>query len=59
MNTAYYIAADRNGCWPRGGLVKLEYRKTHLSYAITWFAMAFFLVVGIIIILRHKDDDEP
>ena len=58
-NTAYYIAADRNGDWPRDGLVQFEYRNTQLSYALTWFAMAFFLVVGIIIILRPNDDDEP
>ena len=58
-NTAYFIAADSNGDWPRGVLVQLEYRNTHLSYALTWFAMAFLLVVCIIIILRHKDDDGP
>ena len=58
-NTAYFIAADSNGECPRGGLVQLEYRNTHLSYALTWFAMAFLLVVCIIIILRHKDDDGP
>ena len=58
-NTAYFIAADSNGDWPRSGLVQLEYRNTHLSYALTWFAMAFLLVVCIIIILRHKDDDGP
>ena len=40
-----------------GGLVQLEYRNTHLSYVLTWFGMAFLLVVSIIIILRHKDDD--
>ena len=59
MNTAYYIAADRNGDWPRVGLVQLDYRNPHMSYELTWFAMAFFLVVGIIIILRYKDGDEP
>ena len=58
-NTAYFIAADSNGDWPLSGLVQLEYRNTHLSYALTWFAMAFLLVVCIIIILRHKDDDGP
>ena len=58
-NTAYFIAADSNGDWPRGGLVQLEHRNNHLSYALTWFAMAFLLVVCIIIILRHKDDDGP
>ena len=58
-NTAYFIAADSNGDWPRSGLVQLEYRNTHLSYALTWFAMAFLLVVCIIIILQHKDDDGP
>lgn len=58
-NTTYFIAADSNGDWPRSGLIQLEYSNNHLSYALTWFAMAFLLVVCIIIILRHKDDDGP
>ncbi|MFT3977930.1 MAG: SURF1 family protein [Sphingomonas bacterium] len=42
---------DRNGGgasgagWPRGGLTVVAFRNSHLSYALTWFAMAGLLAV--------------
>ncbi|MDP5218075.1 SURF1 family protein [Ruegeria sp. 2205SS24-7] len=42
----YFIDADHNAdetAWPRGGLTQLSFRNTHLSYALTWYAMALLL----------------
>lgn len=39
----YYIDAAHQGAaadWPRGGMTQLDFRNTHLSYALTWYAMA-------------------
>lgn len=49
-NTAYYIDAVHTGApaaFPRGSMTKLTFRNTHLSYAITWYAMAALLAAGI------------
>ena len=49
-NSAYYIDAAHTGApaaFPRGGMTKLAFRNTHLSYAITWYAMASLLAAGI------------
>ncbi|MEM8978121.1 MAG: SURF1 family protein [Pseudomonadota bacterium] len=50
---SYYIDADHIGpvdAWPRGGLTRLEFRNSHLSYALTWYAMAllFFCALGFV-----------
>ena len=40
---AYFIDAEHQGdpdAWPRGGLTVVEFRNSHLSYALTWYAMA-------------------
>lgn len=40
----YFIDAGPNGDgWPRGGLTVVRFRNSHLSYALTWFAMAGLL----------------
>ncbi|MEM6897680.1 MAG: SURF1 family protein [Pseudomonadota bacterium] len=42
---AYFIDADHAAApaaWPRGGLTILSFRNNHLSYALTWYAMALF-----------------
>ena len=42
---AYFIDADHAaapGAWPRGGLTILRFRNNHLTYALTWYAMALF-----------------
>ncbi|MEO1796851.1 MAG: SURF1 family protein [Pseudomonadota bacterium] len=44
MNAAaYFVDADHQtapGTFPRGGLTIIEFRNNHLSYALTWYAMA-------------------
>ncbi|WEK41790.1 MAG: SURF1 family protein [Candidatus Sphingomonas colombiensis] len=42
----WFIDAGANGdAWPRGGLTIVTFRNSHLSYALTWFAMAALLAV--------------
>ena len=52
----YFIDADRgtepNG--PVGGLTIIHFRNAHLSYALTWFALALLSVVGAVILFRHE-----
>lgn len=39
----FFVDAEHEGApnaWPRGGLTRVAFRNTHLSYAITWFVMA-------------------
>ncbi len=50
-NTAYYIDAAHTGdptAYPRGGLTKIAFRNSHLSYAITWYVMAALMLGGIV-----------
>ncbi|MDA9208468.1 SURF1 family protein [Octadecabacter sp.] len=50
-NTAYYIDAARAEnatSFPRAGLTRLTLRNTHLSYALTWYALAALLLGGVI-----------
>ncbi|MEM7058744.1 MAG: SURF1 family protein [Pseudomonadota bacterium] len=47
---SYFIDADHSGspdAWPRGGLTIVNFRNPHLSYALTWFAMAALFLGGI------------
>lgn len=44
----YFIDADAtpdNRDWPRGGLTVIHFRNSHLSYALTWFGLAFMVLV--------------
>lgn len=54
----YFIDADHVGApaaWPRGGMTILNFRNTHLSYALTWYAMAALLFGALIAIaLRSR-----
>ncbi len=53
----YFIDADatRNpGGWPRGGLTVVAFRNDHLSYALTWFALAALTLVGAAAAWRHE-----
>lgn len=55
----YFIAIEHFGApatWPRGGLTKLEFRNSHLSYALTWYGMAllFFAAMAFVIWDRVK-----
>lgn len=50
----YFIDADRAGeGQPIGGLTVIAFRNHHLSYALTWFAMAGGLVVLTVFALRR------
>jgi surfeit locus 1 family protein len=50
----YFIDADRAGeGQPVGGLTVVAFRNSHLSYALTWFAMAGGLVVLTVYALRR------
>ena len=50
----YFIDADRAGeGQPIGGLTVIAFRNHHLSYALTWFAMAAGLVVLTVLALRR------
>lgn len=46
----YFVDADATanpGGWPRGGLTVVQFRNTHLVYALTWFGLAAMLVVAL------------
>ncbi|KAF1714358.1 hypothetical protein CSC71_04280 [Pseudoxanthomonas sangjuensis] len=39
----YFVDADYDASapqWPRGGMTVVKFRNSHLSYALTWFALA-------------------
>ena len=46
--------AGSNDEFPRGGLTVITFRNTHLSYALTWFALAILGLVGIALLLRER-----
>ena len=50
----YFIDADRAGdAQPIGGLTVIAFRNPHLTYALTWFAMAGGLLILVIYALRR------
>ncbi|WP_230480543.1 SURF1 family protein [Sphingomonas sp. Leaf21] len=52
----YFIDADaapNPGGYPVGGLTVVAFRNSHLSYALTWFALAILTVVGLVILWRR------
>jgi surfeit locus 1 family protein len=50
----YFIDADRTGDGqPVGGLTVIAFRNPHLTYALTWFAMAGGLLILVIYALRR------
>ncbi|WP_246098635.1 SURF1 family protein [Paracoccus laeviglucosivorans] len=51
----YFIDADARqaGQLPVGGLTVVSFRNSHLSYALTWFAMAAGLAAGAFYVLRR------
>ncbi len=42
------------GSWPRGGMTVVQFRNAHLSYALTWFALALVSLAGYALVLRHE-----
>ena len=53
----YFIDAERSGspgALPVGGLTVLTFPNSHLSYALTWFALAAMAGGGYIFVMRHE-----
>ncbi|MEM1370745.1 MAG: SURF1 family cytochrome oxidase biogenesis protein [Pseudomonadota bacterium] len=46
-SAARTIAGSDEGPWPRAGLTKVKFNNHHLSYALTWYAMALLLGFGL------------
>ncbi|WP_434287828.1 SURF1 family protein [Celeribacter sp. SCSIO 80788] len=45
--------------WPRGGQTVVSFRNAHLSYALTWFALAAVVALGAALVLRHELRRKP
>nr|WP_272214236.1 SURF1 family cytochrome oxidase biogenesis protein [Marinicella sp. W31]MDC2878501.1 hypothetical protein [Marinicella sp. W31] len=43
-----------SGGYPIGGLTVVKFRNAHLSYALTWFAMALGTVFVYVLVLRFE-----
>lgn len=53
----YFIDAEHSGrpeAWPRGGMTRIDFRDKHLSYALTWYAMAALFLVAIMYIVWDR-----
>lgn len=53
----YFIDADATanpGGLPRGGLTQVRFRNQHLQYAITWYALALLVAVGLWLLVRYE-----
>ena len=51
----FFIDADDTsnpGGYPVGGLTVISFHNNHLSYAVTWFALALLSVAGAVMVLR-------
>lgn len=42
------------GPWPREGLTVVRFTNTHLSYALTWFAMALMVTGAGVVVARYE-----
>lgn len=58
---AYHVGGPAD--WPRGGLTQVSFRNTHLSYALTWYAMALLFLGGMVYVVwdmrRSSKDATP
>lgn len=45
----YFVDAEASGTdsWPRGGLTVVQFRNSHLVYALTWFCLAAMLILAL------------
>jgi surfeit locus 1 family protein len=53
----FFIDAEHVGdqnTYPQGGLTQVKFRNTHLSYALTWYAMAALFLCGMIYVVRDR-----
>lgn len=51
----YFLDADHQGSpadWPRGGLTVIRFSNSHLSYALTWYAMAALFAAALVYVIR-------
>jgi surfeit locus 1 family protein len=58
----FFLEAEKSempGGWPRGGQTRLDIPNDHLQYAITWFAIAFCLVVIYLLYVRSRWRRDP
>ena len=53
----YFIDADgtrNSGGWPVGGLTVVSFPNSHLSYALTWFALDLMLIGAVLYVVRSE-----
>lgn len=53
----FFIDAEQtstSGVWPQGGLTIVEFRNNHLSYALTWYAMAALFLAAMIYVVYSR-----
>ena len=52
----YFVDEDLGDpqAWPRGGQTVVRFRNAHLSYAVTWFALAGLALAGYALILYRE-----
>lgn len=52
----YFVDAELGdpAAWPRGGQTVVAFRNAHLSYALTWFALAAVVALGAGLVFRHE-----
>jgi surfeit locus 1 family protein len=48
--------APNPGGWPVGGLTVVQFRNTHLGYALSWYALALMTALGAWRVLRERTD---
>ncbi len=54
---SFFIDAEASsvpGSFPVGGLTVVQFRDAHLSYALTWFALAAMVAAGIALLIRSE-----
>ena len=54
---AYFIDQEKNTnikTWPRAGLTVLKFNNPHLSYALTWYAMALLFAGALVYVVRYR-----
>ena len=54
---SFYLDAAQSaapGVWPQGGLTILDFRNNHLSYALTWYAMAVLFLAAMIYVVYSR-----
>ncbi|MEO0752313.1 MAG: SURF1 family protein [Pseudomonadota bacterium] len=53
----YFIDAEHSSAedtWPRGSLTQVTFRNSHLSYALTWYAMAVLFLGAMVYVIRDR-----